>query len=174
MKNQRSAKAMYLTLGFCMLIAGCNPNSSGSKDTEQRDRDNDPTQVENTVAQDTLSPGVLNRPGRENGLVVVNDFEESDWQRIQQDLDLQFVDDSISSSYGSRNVGADAWKSWDTYEYRLIYYTEDGSLKAKPQLRSRQGQNDGVAVQSLDAGATEELWKEIEKNTSAITDRYRR
>ncbi|WP_157373336.1 hypothetical protein [Algoriphagus terrigena] len=173
MKNQRSIRAMYLTLGFCMLIAGCDPNSTGSKDTQQLDNDNDPTKVEDPGVTDDMSSGELERRERAEELVLVTDFEDSDWQGIKEELKLESVEDSIRDSFGSGNVGADAWRSRDNYEYRLIYYSEDGYLKTKPQLRSKQGQKSSIAINSLDSLAMEDLWEEIERNTSRISDYQR-
>lgn len=106
--NQIFSRAPYLALMFCFIIVGCNPDSSGAKETQQLDNDEDPTAIERPRSQDPLlteSQGTMDDQGE---FVVIQNFDETDWPKFSQDFNLGKVENSTMTTINSRTIGADS------------------------------------------------------------------
>lgn len=170
--NQRPPRVIYLCLMFVMLIVGCDSDSSGAKETLQLDNDEDPTAIERPRRVEPLLLENTNKIDDKGEYVVIQDFDEKDWQKIRQDFNLGSVEDSRMTTINSKNIGADEWKPWDMYQYRIIYFSEGGSLKAKPLLRNKVNEEMEFSSQMLDSLKIEGLWSEIQRSSSNISKNY--
>lgn len=171
--NQKFSRIAYLALMFCFIIVGCNPDSSGAKETEQLNNDNDPTAIEKPKSRDPLLLQSQNSLDDQGEFVVIQNFSESDWSKISQDFNLSRVDNSTITTINSKNIGADGWKPWGEYQYRVIYFSESGSLKAKPILKNKDNSEVEFSNQLVDSLKMEDLWNEIQRRSFAISNDYK-
>lgn len=175
MKNLaiKPPKVIYLSLIFSLIILGCDPDSSGSKETQQIDNDEDPTAIERPRGQDPLLPTSENSLDDQGEFVVIEDFNEENWQKLSQEYNLGNIQDSTRNRINSEKVGAEAWKSWDVYQYRVVYFVKDGDLKAKPILKNKSNEEIDFTARNIDSLNMNELWTEINRNTSVIANNYK-
>lgn len=176
--NHILPKFIYLTLSMSMLIVGCD-NSSGSKDTEQLNNDNDPTNIEQPRALDSnqnsgnadQDMGNIQNLENDSDIVVMQNFNDQNWEKFRTDRSFGTGQNFNLQDIDTRNIGADSWKDWENYQYRVIYYSENGSLKAKPVLRTTDRQHIQLTESAVDSLALKGLWDEIQREISEIKNK---
>lgn len=171
--NQKTLRTFYLALMFCFIIVGCNPDSSGAKETQQLNNDNDPTAIERPKSQESLLSKSKDKTNERGEFVVIQNFDESTWPKISKDLNLGKVENSTMTTINSKTIGVDMWKPWGEYQYRVIYFSENGSLKAKPMLKNKDNTEMEFSTQMVDSLKMKELWTEIQRSSSNISSNYK-
>lgn len=156
-----------------MFIVGCNSDSSGSKETEQLDNDHDPTAIEYPRGQEPQPSETTGQIDDKGEFVVIQDFDQSSWPEMRKSFNLNEISNAAESQITSNAVGASAWKPWGEYQYRVIYFSEGGALKAKPQLRGRDNEEFGFSTQLIDSLNMEQLWIEIQRSSIKISQSHK-
>lgn len=180
--NHIVPKFLYLTLSMSMLIVGCD-NSSGGKETEQLNNDNDPTNIEQPISHDsTTTDGIRNNQmgnvenmENQSDIVVMENFNDQNWEKFSTDRNFGTGENLSLQNINTKNIGAESWKSYENYQYRVIYYSENGTLKAKPIVKTNNNQHFQLTTRNNDSLALKGLWDqiqsevgEIKRNTSLI------
>ena len=173
--NHQLPKVIYLTICMSMLIVGCNNSSHGNKETQQKNNDNDPTKIEQPRGQDSLQMkdrntnqviGTLQNLDNDSDIVVMQNFNDPQWEKFKTERNFGSGENFNFQNINTGNIGGESWKSWENYQYRIIYYSENGSLKAKPLLRTADNKHIQLTQTAVDSLALKGLWDQIQNEVS--------
>lgn len=171
--NRLPFRIIYFAV-FGMIFMGCDPNSTGSKDTEQLNNDNDPTNIETPTNQDNRSSDNFGNMENDGEFVVIQDFEEDEWAKFSEDRNLESISNSSLNNMNARNFGAESWKTWEGHQYRIVYFSENGSLKARALLKTSDNREMEVSNKNLDSLNIQGFRDEIQRNLTDISSNYSR
>lgn len=171
--NQQPLRIIYLAV-IGMIIFGCDPNSLGSKDTEQLNNDHDPTNIEIPRDQDNRQLDSFSNMDDDGEFVVIQDFGEEDWVKFREDRNLEAISNSSFNHINAQNSGAESWKPWEGHQYRIVYFSEEGSLKARAHLMTPDNREIEVSNTTLDSLNIQELRNEIQRSLDDVSANHKR
>jgi hypothetical protein len=176
-------KVKYLPLILGLMLVGCGGNSSGSLDSVQIDEDEDPThvevprvqnppQIDDDDSRENLNSGFYEGLDEKGEVILLREFDQAQWGQMMQEYNLSGTEEFTTYGVNSQYAGADQWKSWNDYEYRIIYFSSDGALRAKPVLRRKDGTKIQMSNQTIDSLNMDGLWEEIQNKMINISNTY--
>jgi hypothetical protein len=105
-------------------------------------------------------------------IVVIQNFDDKKWQKFRTDRNFQTGDNVSFNDITSRNIGAESWKTWQNKQYRIVYYTDNGALKARPIVKTDDNKEVQLTSQTVQSMSLQGLWDEVQKEVSGLKGRY--
>jgi hypothetical protein len=116
--------------------------------------------------------GVSGNMDSSDDIVVIQNFDDQKWQKFRTDRNFQSGENISFNDINTSNMGADSWKTYQNKQYRIVYYTDNGSLKARPIVRTDDNTEIQLTTQTARSMSLQGLWDEIQKEVSGLKDRY--
>lgn len=173
--KQHSKKIVYPALLSFLLLGACDERNTGSNSTEDWENstlDSSSEQMSNSPNTYDNNNNMDNNVGKMNNdgeFVVIRNFNEQDWNTVRSQNNLQDVNEPTMGQYTTQNSAASSWKSMGDYKYRVIYYSQNGELRAKPLLRTQDDQEIPMSSNTVDSLGVQDIWSDIQQSTSRIS-----